>query len=58
VPIKVRVDPERYRPIDTPLVVGDPSRIRREVGWAPEIAIDQTLDDLLEYWRANDVRVG
>src|SRR5207249_510617 len=35
VKIKVRVDPDRYRPNDAPLIVGDPSRIRSEVGWTP-----------------------
>lgn len=52
VPVEVKVDPTRYRPNDTPLVVGDPSRLRDELGWSPEIPVDQTLDDLLEYWRA------
>jgi len=49
--IKVHVDPARYRPNDVPLVLGDPSRIQREVGWTAEILLDRTLDDLLEYWR-------
>jgi GDP-4-dehydro-6-deoxy-D-mannose reductase len=45
------VDPARYRPNDLPLVLGDPSRIRDEIGWKPEIPIEQTIDDLLNYWR-------
>ena len=51
VPITVKVDPARYRPNDLPLLVGDPSRLRSELGWQPEIPIERTLDDLLEYWR-------
>jgi GDP-4-dehydro-6-deoxy-D-mannose reductase len=51
VPIAVKVDQARYRPNDTPLLVGDPSRLRDELGWMPQIPLDQTLDDLLEYWR-------
>jgi len=51
VPIRVRVDPGRFRPNDLPSIVGDARRIREEVGWAPAIPIPQTLDDLLEYWR-------
>jgi len=51
VPIRVRIDPNRYRPNDLPLLVGDPSRIHDELGWAAEIPLEQTLDDLLEYWR-------
>jgi GDP-4-dehydro-6-deoxy-D-mannose reductase len=51
VPVSVKIDPARYRPNDTPLVVGDPSRLRNELGWAPRIPLEQTLDDLLQYWR-------
>jgi GDP-4-dehydro-6-deoxy-D-mannose reductase len=51
VPIRIRVDPARYRPNDAPLLLGDPSRIRDELGWAPEIPLERTIDDLLEYWR-------
>ena len=51
VPVEVKVDPARYRPNDTPLLLGDPARLHDELGWAPEIPIEKTLDDLLEYWR-------
>jgi len=51
VPIRVRIDPNRYRPNDTPLLLGDPRRIRDELGWVAEIPIERTLDDLLDYWR-------
>jgi len=51
VPITVKVDPSRYRPNDTPVLLGDPGRLRDELGWTPAIPLEQTLDDLLEYWR-------
>jgi len=51
VPISVRVDPSRYRPNDVPLLLGDPTRLTSELGWLPEIDLDQTLKDLLAYWR-------
>jgi len=51
VPVTVRVDPARYRPNDTPLLLGDPRRLRDDLGWTAEIPLEQTLDDLLEYWR-------
>jgi GDP-4-dehydro-6-deoxy-D-mannose reductase len=51
VAVEVRVDPARYRPNDTPLLLGDPRRLRDELGWSAAIPIEQTLDDLLEYWR-------
>jgi GDP-4-dehydro-6-deoxy-D-mannose reductase len=55
VPITVRVDASRFRPNDVPVLVGDPSRIRDELGWTPSIPVEQTLDDLLEYWRAQNL---
>lgn len=51
VPVTVKIDPARYRQNDTPRLLGSPARLRDELGWAPEIPIEQTLDDLLEYWR-------
>ena len=53
VPIAVKIDPARYRPNDTPLLVGDPGRLRDELGWVPTIPIEQTLDDLLAFWRSD-----
>jgi len=51
VPVRIRVDPDRFQPNDLPLLLGDPSRLRNELGWEPMIPLAQTLDDLLEYWR-------
>jgi GDP-4-dehydro-6-deoxy-D-mannose reductase len=51
VAIAVRRDPARYRPHDSPLVLGDRSRLTNELGWAPTIPMERTLGDLLEYWR-------
>jgi len=51
VPVEVKVDPARYRPNDLPLLLGDPARLHGELGWAAEIPLERTLDDLLEYWR-------
>ncbi|HEX8430415.1 MAG TPA: GDP-mannose 4,6-dehydratase, partial [Longimicrobium sp.] len=44
--VRVEVDPERVRPVDTPLLLGDPSRIRA-LGWSAEIPLRRTLADLL-----------
>jgi GDP-4-dehydro-6-deoxy-D-mannose reductase len=52
IPIRVRVDTRRYRPNDIPLVVGDRTRISTELGWQPQIPLDRTLDDVLEFWRS------
>lgn len=49
--IAVREDPARLRPSDVPFLVGDASKIRQALGWKPEIPFEQTLRDLLDYWR-------
>jgi GDP-4-dehydro-6-deoxy-D-mannose reductase len=51
IPIEVRTDPARLRPNDNPVVLGDPRRLGRDTGWGPRIPIEDTLRDLLAYWR-------
>lgn len=53
VSVAVKPDPTRFRPSDVPLLVGDPRRIRDELGWEPRIPLERTLDDLLQYWRTS-----
>jgi GDP-4-dehydro-6-deoxy-D-mannose reductase len=55
-PIRIELDPARLRPSDNPIIAGDRTRIGRETGWEPRIPIQQTLDDLLDYWRAHTAR--
>lgn len=50
--VKVDVDETRLRPNDVPVVQGDATRIRAELGWSPKIRVEQTLLDTLNYWRA------
>lgn len=52
VPIEVHVDPARVRPVDQPLLVADASKLRAATGWAPAFTMEQTLADMLDYWRA------
>ena len=49
--VRVEVDPERLRPSDVEVLIGDSSRFRADTGWEPRIPLDQTLRDLLDYWR-------
>jgi len=51
IPVTIVVDPARMRPNDTPLLLGDPTRIRETLGWVPRIPLEETVDDLLDYWR-------
>lgn len=50
--VDVREDPERLRPSDVPVLLGDASKFREATGWEPTIPYEQTLQDMLDYWRA------
>lgn len=43
-------DPARMRPTDDPVFIGDNTRLRA-LGWEPKISLDQTIRDMLDYWR-------
>lgn len=51
--IEIKVDPERLRPSDVPLLLGDYSKFHKATGWKPEIPFDKTLGDIMDFWRAN-----
>jgi GDP-4-dehydro-6-deoxy-D-mannose reductase len=51
VEVKIEVDPERLRPSDVEILIGDSSKFRADTGWEPRIPFDQTVADLLDYWR-------
>lgn len=53
--IRIETDPARLRPIDADLQVPNTAKFRAHTGWAPEISYEQTMRDLLDYWRT---RVG
>jgi GDP-4-dehydro-6-deoxy-D-mannose reductase len=50
-PIRVEVDRSKFRPVDNPVLSGDPALVRRRFGLSPEYDIEQTLGDLLRCWR-------
>ncbi|MGI4954417.1 MAG: GDP-mannose 4,6-dehydratase [Janthinobacterium lividum] len=47
---EIRIDPARLRPSDIPRALGDASRAKTLLGWAPQIPWDTTLNDVLEDW--------
>jgi GDP-4-dehydro-6-deoxy-D-mannose reductase len=51
VEVEVRQDPARMRPSDIPRLVCDPTKFQTLTGWQPQIPIEQTLSDILDYWR-------
>lgn len=51
--IKIKVDKERLRPIDADLQIPDLTKFKKEFKWKPRISFEQTMIDLLDYWRTN-----
>ena len=49
--IDVRQDPSRMRPSDVEILLADTTKFHELTGWVPEIPLEKTLGDLLDYWR-------
>ncbi len=56
VKVEVRQDPTRMRPSDVPVLLGDNTKFRTQTGWEPTIPYEQTLQDMLDYWRERVTR--
>ena len=50
--IEIKVDPARLRPSDVTLQIPCIDKFVKATGWQPQIEFEQTLEDLLDYWRA------
>jgi GDP-4-dehydro-6-deoxy-D-mannose reductase len=48
--IEIMTDPERLRPVDVPVMVGDNTRLRRDTNWEATVPRERMLKDLSEYW--------
>ena len=51
--VKVTIEPDqsRMRPSDVPVLIGDNTKFVKQTGWKDTIPFEQTMKDLLEYWR-------
>lgn len=56
--VEVEVDPERLRPSDVEILLGDYSKFHADTGWEPQIPLSQTIADLLDYWRQRLGRIA
>lgn len=54
--IRVEQDSARLRPIDADLQVPDTRKFSNHTGWEPRILFEQTMADLLDYWRQRVAR--
>jgi GDP-4-dehydro-6-deoxy-D-mannose reductase len=52
VDVKIVQDQALFRPNEIMHLVGSHERLTAETGWTPTIPLDQTVEDLLAYWRS------
>lgn len=50
--IEVKVDENKLRPVDVPIIEPDITKINECTGWQPRISLEQTLKETLDYWRS------
>jgi len=51
VKVEIRQDPARMRSSDVPILIGDSNKFRKRTGWKNTVTFEQTMEDLLNYWR-------
>jgi GDPmannose 4,6-dehydratase len=50
--VVMQIDPRYYRPTEVNTLLGDPTKAKENLGWAPEISFDQLIKEMV----ANDLR--
>jgi GDPmannose 4,6-dehydratase len=56
--ITIEIDVDRLRPIDADLQVPNTSKFEKHTGWQPIIPYEQTMEELLNYWRVKIAQQG
>ena len=49
--IRIEKDPSKFRPVDVPTIEADTKKLYEATGWTPQISLEQTIRDTLDYWR-------
>jgi GDP-4-dehydro-6-deoxy-D-mannose reductase len=54
-PLALQVDPALQRPVDVPELLGDCSLLQTDTAWRPLLSVEDTLNEVLAYWRSATV---
>ena len=49
--VEINTDSDRLRSNEVTQIFGDSTKLRTETGWSPQIPLEKTILDLLDYWR-------
>lgn len=47
----LKTDNKLLRPTDEKIIIGDVSKLKKDTGWKQQISFEQTIKDMLDYWR-------
>jgi GDPmannose 4,6-dehydratase len=47
--VVVRVDPRYFRPTEVETLLGDPSKAKADLGWIPEITLDEMIAEMVDH---------
>jgi GDP-4-dehydro-6-deoxy-D-mannose reductase len=51
--IQIQIDPAKIRPVDVPIIEADINKLHQLTGWNTTIALEQTIQETLDYWRGH-----
>jgi GDP-D-mannose dehydratase len=49
--IKTEVNPQLIRPNENRTITGSYQKMKNDFGWEPEITLEQSLADIINYWK-------
>ena len=45
----VRIDPRYFRPAEVETLLGDPSKAKADLGWVPEITLEEMVEEMVAH---------
>ena len=48
--VLTEVDQKLIRPNDNKVIIGSNEKIKRDIGWVPEIPLRRSLEDVINFW--------
>merc|ERR1712070_682469 len=46
--VGIKIDPKYFRPTEVELLIGDPSKAKRQLGWTPTCKVEELCKEMVE----------
>jgi len=50
--VTTRINEKLIRPNDNKIIIGSSAKIKQDTGWKKEISLEQSLEDIINYWKS------